>query len=138
VVALIDRREQGRKMGLRPGFLRGGHQHQGQARVLEPSLERTGEARPSERDDALFDRPPRFDQVLGNRCNDGFRFVVRQVREQDDTNARAAERLAPEVGGEGIVELLGRRHSSSQTALIPTAIVVQSSSLRAWQPRCLH
>jgi hypothetical protein len=70
VVAVIDGLQQREKMGLRPRLLRGGHEHQGQPRILEPGRERTREVGPGERHDALLDRPPGFGQGVDKGCDD--------------------------------------------------------------------
>jgi hypothetical protein len=114
VVAVVDGLEQRLHMGRRPRFLSRRHEDQGQVRSLESSLQGTGEVRPFDLDDALLDRPTQPGEVIHQGCDDRFRSVVGQVGEQDDPNAGARERIAPEVVGEGIVEFLARRHSNSR------------------------
>ena len=91
----------GSRWALRPGFLRGRHEHQRQAGPVRPRSKRAPEADPSDRNDASLDRPSQRRDLVGQWCDDGLRALGRQVGEQDDPDPGVGQRIAPSGSAKG-------------------------------------
>jgi hypothetical protein len=107
VIAMIDRVQQRIEMGGGPGLARRGHEHERGDGPLEPQGERLVQAAPGARDDHAVDLPATLrDQLLQRTGHAPGRGPI--VRRQDDhPDGGTGQRVAPEVGFEGVEEVVG-------------------------------
>ena len=116
VVACVDGLEQRIQMRRCPGLDRSCHENQRQVGVVEASFQSFRQTELTAGDNSLLNGPTQLNDPFGQRGDDGFRLLLRQLSEEDDPDAGTGQGVALKMGREGVVEVLARRHSSSRRA----------------------
>ena len=104
VVALVDGFQKRFEVGLGPGFLGRGHEHQRQAGSLETTFQRTrqGRSRATGTTQLSTGRPKASIRSARGTMH-AFAIFARQVGEQDDPNPGVRQRISLDVLGERVV-----------------------------------
>ncbi len=115
VVAVIDRREQGIKMLGGPGCPCACREDEGRDGPLEPAPQRLAAAMFVAGHDHCLDRAAALGDQCFERTSHRRGRIVDALGKNHDPDAGGRKRIAPEVGLEGVGELVsGRRHSASR------------------------
>jgi hypothetical protein len=113
VIGEIDGFQERIQVCRRPVLAGGRNQHEGKRGARQAPLQGVGESPSLDRNHALLHGTSQVRDAVDQWADDRMSRIIRQIGEQDDSNARVREWIAPDVLGKGVVAGLVRGHSSS-------------------------